>query len=364
MQKNAPNFAEIFLTSTPLLDVRAPVEFSRGAFPHTTNLPLLDDDHRHRIGICYKEKGQDAAIELRHQLVGGDLRETRTSEWIRWVENNPNGKLFCFRGGLRSQTVQAWLAERNVHIDLVPGGYKALRRYLIDQLESLSINLPMNILCGRTGCGKTRVIEEISHSIDLEGAAHHRGSAFGRRPGGQPSQIDFENNVAIALLKHAAQYQGAVIVEDESKLIGRCALPAVLQNRIGSAPRVIIEEDLESRVSVTLEDYVIAPLTEYSRYYGDEQAFDQLAQSLHDALSRVQRRLGGDRYKLLASALSDALHHQKNNNDAQQHRHWIRPMLRDYYDPMYDYMLGRRVGEILFQGSRDEVTAYLKARSE
>ena len=363
MQDTMQDFADLFLNGAPLLDVRAPIEFSRGAFPHTTNLPLLDDDQRHRIGICYKEKGQDAAIALGHQLVGGDLREMRTREWIHWVEQNPQGRLFCFRGGLRSQTVQAWLAARGVHIDLVPGGYKALRRYLIDQLENLSVHLPMNILCGRTGCGKTRVIEDISHSIDLEGAAHHRGSAFGRRPGGQPSQIDFENNVAIALLKHAVQKHGAVIVEDESKLIGRCALPAVLQERIGSAPRVIIEEDLESRVNVTLEDYVIAPLTEYAHYYGDEQAFEQLAQSLQDALSRIQRRLGGDRYKLLARALNDALHLQKNNGDAQQHRLWILPLLRDYYDPMYDYMLGRRSGEILFQGSREEVTSYLRARS-
>ena len=37
----------------PLIDVRAPVEFARGALPGAVNLPLRDDAERHAVGIRY-----------------------------------------------------------------------------------------------------------------------------------------------------------------------------------------------------------------------------------------------------------------------------------------------------------------------
>ena len=48
------DYRRLFLEDTPLLDVRAPVEFERGAFPLAENRPLIDDEERHRIGIRYK----------------------------------------------------------------------------------------------------------------------------------------------------------------------------------------------------------------------------------------------------------------------------------------------------------------------
>jgi len=364
MRDNSRDYARLFLDDVPLLDVRAPVEFARGAFPLASNLPLLNDDERHRIGICYKEQGQQAAIELGHQLVGGAVRAERTRAWVQWCQQHPDGYLYCFRGGLRSQTVQQWLAEQGIQQPLVTGGYKAMRRFLIDTFEKLMANKPVIVLCARTGCGKTRIIEALPDALDLEGAAHHRGSAFGRRPGGQPSQIDFENCLAIDLLKLDHRVPGrAVIVEDESKLIGRCHVPLSVQARILHSPRVIIEEDLESRVAVTLEDYVVAPLQEYVSIYGDDTALEKLADSLRDALSRIQKRLGGDRYQALHNDLEQALQHHARSGDWQQHANWIRPLLRDYYDPMYDYMLNRREGDILFSGSRAEVMDYLQTRA-
>ncbi len=145
---------------------------------------------------------------------------------------------------LRSQTTQAWLRETGIDAPLITGGYKALRRFLIDEMEACIASLPLEVLCGRTGCAKTRVIEQQPNAIDLEGLAHHRGSSFGRRPGGQPTQIDFENSLAIALLKQRAAQPTRILVEDESKLIGRCHLPFSLQDQIKSQPRIVIEESL------------------------------------------------------------------------------------------------------------------------
>lgn len=253
------DFRQLFLNDIPLLDVRAPVEFSGGAFPTSSNIPLLTDDERHQIGICYKQHGQQAAIALGQKLVSGAVRDARIAAWSRWVADHPEGVLYCFRGGLRSQTVQQWLAEAGVVIPLVSGGYKAMRRFLLEESERLIRDLPLVIVCGRTGTGKTRVIEALPNSIDLEGIAHHRGSAFGRRPGGQPSQIDFENRLAVALLKQSLPEYAQIVLEDESRLIGRCHLPLSLQERIKDGARILIDEDLDSRVNVTLEDYVLAP---------------------------------------------------------------------------------------------------------
>ena len=46
------------------MDVRAPVEFSKGSFPNAENAPLMNDGERHRVGICYKEKGQTRPSSL------------------------------------------------------------------------------------------------------------------------------------------------------------------------------------------------------------------------------------------------------------------------------------------------------------
>lgn len=363
MRDDTRDFLDLFLNDIPLMDVRAPVEFHKGAFPHATNLALINDDERHQIGICYKQHGQQAAIDLGNQLVSGEEREARMQAWQAWWQANPHGYLYCFRGGLRSQTTQAWLREAGIDAPLVTGGYKAMRSFLLEQLEHCIATLPFEILCGRTGCAKTRVIESQPHAVDLEGLAHHRGSAFGRRPGGQPSQIDFENALAIALIKMRHQQYPWVLLEDESKLIGRCHLPFSLQDKIKSRPRIIINETLASRVEVTLEDYVAGPLEEYRQHFGGEEALQRLGEELLSAMDRIKRRLGGLRHQQLRQQLQEALAVQAINGETELHREWIHSLLADYYDPMYDYMLSKREGEVLFEGSRDEVSAFLNERT-
>ncbi|MCH2556765.1 MAG: tRNA 2-selenouridine(34) synthase MnmH [Alcanivorax sp.] len=365
MANDTRDFASLFLTDTPLMDVRAPVEFAKGAFPAATNRPLLDDDQRHRIGIRYKEAGQEAAIELGNQLVSGSIKRRRLESWRRWREAHPDGYLYCFRGGLRSRTTQAWLEREGLSVPLVIGGYKAMRRFLLENLDRQLACQPLWVLAGPTGSGKTRVIERLARAVDLEGLAHHRGSAFGRRPGGQPTQIDFENALSIALLKQAALDPGPVVMEDESKLIGRCFLPPRLQARLRQAPRVVIEEPLEERVRVTLEDYVQAPLKEYAACYGADQAFERLAADLQAAMDRIRRRLGGARHQQCRQALDQALAHQRRHGEGDAHRGWIRELLAGYYDPLYEYtMRTHRQGEILFRGDRKAALAFLRSRTE
>ena len=356
------DYARLLLNGTPLLDVRAPVEFAKGSFPAAENHALLNDDERHQVGIRYKEAGQQAAIDLGHELVHGATRDERIAAWRAFAEEHPEGALFCFRGGLRSRIVQDWLREAGVDYPRVAGGYKALRRFLLDAFEDAVPRTDFELLAGRTGTGKTRLIDERAHAIDLEGLAHHRGSAFGRRPGGQPVQIDFENRLIIALLRQRAAHRHPVLLEDESHLIGRCHLPPTLQEKMKASPRIEVDEPIDSRIQVTLEDFVLNPLDEYQTWYGEAEAQQKLGEDLLAALERIRKRLGGARHQALRAELENALREQRDRNNPDAHQAWIRALLTDYYDPMYDYMLSKRGGAVLFQGRRDEVRAWLRER--
>lgn len=359
-------YRELFLRDLPLLDVRAPVEFAQGAFPNADNLPLLTDAERHDVGLRYTEQGQPAAIELGHALVGGATREARLQGWLQWCERHPDGRLYCFRGGMRSGIVQEWLADAGRLVPRIRGGYKALRRFLLESLVETTATLPLVLLSGRSGTGKTRVIEGLDHAVDLEGLARHRGSAFGRRPGGQPTQIDFENALAIRLLRLQAREEmhgpTPVVLEDESKLVGHRLIPPVLHTRMKAAPRVFIEEPLASRVQVTIEDYVLQPLVEYAERHGTEQALDRLGTELLASLDRIRNRLGGARHQALRAMMESALAAQARTGTADAHRGWIEAVLAEYYDPLYEHALGRQgdIGQPLFVGSRAEVLAFLR----
>ncbi len=195
------NFADIFVNDIPLLDVRAPVEFNQGAFPNSVNIPLMDDDEREAVGIRYKEQGQDSAILLGSELVTAEKRENRTQKWKTFFAQNPGGVLYCFRGGLRSKISQQWIADSLKDSDKpyprVDGGYKAMRTFLLESIERISKNIPIIVLGGRTGSGKTRLLKQLRNSIDLEGLANHRGSAFGPTATPQPTPINFENALAV-----------------------------------------------------------------------------------------------------------------------------------------------------------------------
>ena len=225
----------LLLTDTPLIDTRAPIEFARGSLPTAVNLPLMTDSEREQVGTCYKQHGQKAAIDLGHQLVQGDVKAERIAAWADFAKTHPTGALYCFRGGLRSSIAQQWLHESGIEYPRVKGGYKSLRRWLIEYTDQTFASATLLFVGGRTGAAKTRVLNEgnagqpIPGSVDLEGLAHHRGSAFGRRTTEQPTQISFEMGLGVALLKHKQRPHPCLILEDEGRLIGRCALPLSLQ---------------------------------------------------------------------------------------------------------------------------------------
>ena len=361
-QPDSGDFLHIFLNDIPLIDTRAPVEFEKGAFPTSVSLPLMTNEERAKVGTCYKQHGQEAAIELGRKLVDSEKQAQRTAAWVDFAERHPHGYLYCWRGGLRSQICQDWMREAGCDFPRIRGGYKALRRFLIDEFERLCADSPLLVLGGRTGCDKTSLIESQHNAVDLEAIAHHRGSAFGRRPGGQPTQLSFENGVAVAMLKANQQAQEAglpILFEDESRLVGRCSLPPVLSQAMGQAAVVFLEATLEERIEHSYRNYILIKLQEWQQVLGEEAGFDAFAEDLTKSLYRVRKRLGGVRYKEISVLLEAALAaHRKG--DPSQHRDLIRFLLVEYYDPMYDYQIGKRKELVVFRGNREAVQAFLK----
>lgn len=286
------DYREIFLNDRPMMDTRAPVEFSKGAFPGVVNLPLMTDHERQRVGTCYKQQGQQAAIVLGHQLVSGAIKAERIQAWADFARAHPDGYLYCFRGGLRSQIVQQWLKdEAGIDYPRVGGGYKAMRTFLLDTLEGAVAECDFVLLGGMTGIGKTEVLNQLANGLDLEGHANHRGSSFGKRASGQPSNIDFENRLAVDILKKRERGIGGFVLEDENRMIGSCALPLPLYQGMQRFPMVWLEDGLEGRVERILRDYVIDLCAEFVAVHG-EDGFARFSERLLESLNNIRKRLG------------------------------------------------------------------------
>jgi|TARA_Y100000031_G_C8184169_1_gene368059 tRNA 2-selenouridine synthase len=329
----------------PLIDLRTPAEFSRGAFPRASNLPLLTDEERAAVGTTYKRRGQKAAIALGERLVSGDIRVRRVQAWLAFATEHPNAWLYCWRGGMRSATVQSWLHDAGMDLPRVEGGYKRLRALCINTLEAAADDQqrPWLMLGGRTGTGKTEVLTSQQAGIDLEGLANHRGSAFGARDAPQPTPIAFENALAADYLRHRTL---SVLLEDESRAIGRVGIPGSWFARMQRSPVVILEASLEERGQRIAAEYVREPMR-------TGKTPQELEFTLRESLGRISRRLGGRRHKLIDTALSNAFAHG-------DHTTWITMLLKWYYDPMYDYQLRKKKERIVFSGSRPDVIGYLE----
>jgi tRNA 2-selenouridine synthase len=358
------DYRSLFLNDTPFLDVRAPVEFNQGAFPFTENFPLMSDQERTDIGIRYKEAGQEEAIKLGQQLICGEIKAERVTRWEHFVKQNPQGVLYCFRGGMRSKISQQWIYEQTgIIYPRIKGGYKAMRRFLINELEESTQYLQPMILSGRTGIGKTLFLKKIKQQVDLEGLFHHRGSVFGKHVTSQPTQIEIENRLSIELIKHRHQGHAQIVMEDESSNIGSRRIPLNLFAKMKLSPVILLEASVDERIEITFQEYIIEALAEYQSFYGVEQGFQRWTEQLHESIDKIQRRLGGVRHKELKAQLADAIEHYTSGT-TEHFREWIKVLLIHYYDPMYDYQLSKKQERVIFKGNQSEVFDYLHSQAK
>jgi tRNA 2-selenouridine synthase len=345
-----------------LLDVRAPIEVERGAMPYSIFEPILTNEERHQVGICYKEKGQQAAIDLGYALTEPYL-ESRIVSWKKICEASPTA-VACWRGGLRSKLTTEFIGRSDVL--RIEGGYKALRNYVMGRLEPVVNKKQIVVLTGLTGSGKTELLrDQVSgfrgqkkpfdrnpkpetrnlEILDLEAEAQHRGSAFGKL-GTQPSQATFENHLATKLLLSPHK---TILLEDESKSIGRVWIPDVLFTAMCNAPIIVLDISLEERIQNIFEEYV----KEATLSYG----LEAIKQKLETNLLRLYQKLGWN----TTSACVDSLHRAEDNwLEPSAHCHWIKTLLTQYYDPLYKKSLLRYERPVLFQGSREECLGFIE----
>ncbi len=355
------DFHKLIVDDTALIDVRAPVEFAKGTLPGAENHPLINDEERHRIGIEYAGLGQDKAIDLGHKLVKGDTKAARIAAWNTFANAHPDGVLYCWRGGMRSKISQQWLYEETgILYPRIKGGYKAVRRYLIDEMERVTSTLPMVIIGGRTGVGKTRFLQQFEATIDLEGIANHRGSAFGPKAQPQPNQTNFENQLAIAIIRHLHKMKKPLLLEDEGRSIGSRAVPETFNRRMKQSPLILLEVPENERIAITHQEYIHDALAEHQALFGQSDGFEKWALYLAGSLDKIQKRLGGLRHQEIKTEMTAAIERHRENGDTQQHKNWIKTLLIDYYDPMYDYQIEKNRERIVFKGDKPSVTSYLK----
>lgn len=346
-----PNL-ELLRDKRLLIDVRAPVEFAEGSLPGAINLPLMDDEERHQVGVAYKEQGQQAAIDLGNRLVTGSIRQSRIAAWQRAIEAHPGAVIYCFRGGLRSGTAQQWLLEAGIELPRIRGGWKAMRRALCGHIDAAAEH-PMLIVGGLTGCAKTELVQRLENGVDLEGCARHKGSAFGRHPLPAPSQIDFEHALAQSLMN----VSGGCVLEDESRHIGVANIPLTFWQAMEQAPRIRVEMPLDWRLARIHKDYIEDLWAIYRRQYGEWLGWALMRKQLSNALGRLKKRLGSARLARL-SRLQQLAFREHERGNTQAHEAWLGPLLTEYYDPLYRHQLEKHVRTYLYIGDWESCLAF------
>lgn len=338
-----------------LIDVRAPVEVQRSAIPGALSMPILDDEERAAVGRCYHDEGNTAAVALGVELTAPH-REKRVARWRQAAAASPLPTAFaCWRGGQRSRIATEWLADSEV--PRVQGGTKAIRQYLMASLEPVFMRSETLVISGRTGSGKTDLLHALRDKVaadvlalDLEGLAHHRGSAFGGFPDGQPSQQTFENELAATVHLAAPRL---TLVEDEAHFVGRVEVPRFIFNRVQASPVVILETPQADRIARIVREYVVEPTAQSSR--------TTVRQALEANLNKLKKRLGGAQLKACLDAL-DFADHDERWLSIDAHTPWIDALLRNYYDKYYDRGLARLARPVAFQGTAEEVLAWFAER--
>lgn len=240
-----------------VIDVRSPAEFALDHIPDAVNFPVLSNDERTQIGTLYKQVSPFAAKKLGAALVSKNIAE-HIEKHLLELPREWRPLIYCWRGGERSGAFTYILNRIGWKAMQLESGYQGFRRTVIDGLEQAASTFTFQVICGMTGSGKTRVLQEVSqlrHQIlDLEGLAVHRGSVLGNEPNiDQPSQKGFETALWNALRK--LDPAKPVVVESESKKVGGLHIPDALMEKIRNGACIELRSSTQTRVSWLIREY-------------------------------------------------------------------------------------------------------------
>lgn len=297
-----------------VIDVRSPKEFASGHLPGAFNLPLFTDEERAEVGTLYKQQGREIAVLKGLEIVGPKMRPM--VEQVKfWMSDSSASYVLvhCWRGGMRSGSVGWLLSTVGIEVKLLKGGYKAYRNYIRTQFSK---PVPLLVVGGLTGSGKTELLQRLENDgeqfLDLEGIAHHKGSAFG--PLGQleqPTTEQFENNCFAKW--RTFDFSKLVLLEGESPNIGRVRINDALLEQMRFADLLIVELSRMGRLKRIMNEY------------GHFAVAD-----LIDTSKRIEKKLGGQNLKIVLEHLNAG-----RIEDAAD-------ILLDYYDRSYWHSLKKK----------------------
>lgn len=296
------------------IDLRSPSEYEAGRLPDAINIPLFTDEERAKVGTLYKQVGSEQAKDLGLSIISPKLH-AMVNEIRNYALTKHPVVLYCWRGGMRSGSVATVLELMGIQTMRLNGGYKAYRRYILDQLENFEIKPQVIVVCGSTGVGKTLLLQKLAERgqavIDLEKLANHRGSAFGHVGLGKPETAQNFDAQLFKELIRVNEYP-AVLVECESKRIGNVYLPSILYQSMQRGKKILVQANLEIRVERLLEDYLHA---------GRDNT-----PAVIDSIRTLSKRLGTKRAEQLIAAY-----------ESGESKEVVKTLLVDYYDPLYGY---------------------------
>ncbi|MBO9608058.1 MAG: tRNA 2-selenouridine(34) synthase MnmH [Paenibacillaceae bacterium] len=292
------------------IDVRSPSEFADSTIPGSLNIPLFDDAERAEVGTLYKQVGVQAAKDRGLEIVSAKL-----PAFIRtFAQINGAKAVFCWRGGMRSKTTATVLDLMGIRSYRLIGGIREYRKWVVATLERMEFRPRAIVLLGHTGTGKTAILRALRQEgypvLDLEGMAGHRGSIFGQvglRPNNQKT---FESLLVTELL--LLQQSPYVLLEGESKRIGKAVLPDFMIAKKEAAAQLFIQLPVEERVRHIVEDY-----RPWEHKLELLQAYRQISDRIHTPIAReIQEHLTEDRFDRA-----------------------VRLLLEHYYDPRYEHAM-------------------------
>ena len=299
-----------------IIDVRSPSEFAEDRLPGALNWPVLDDAERAEVGTLYTQVSTFDARKRGAAIVSRNI--------ARLIEEHVAGQprewrplVYCWRGGQRSGSLAIVLAQIGFRTRQLQGGYKAFRSLVREDLEALAPRFEWRVLGGRTGSGKTRLLQALeaegAQVLDLEGLAAHRGSVLGGLPDRpQPTQKHFETLLWQAL--RGFDPSRPVFVERESRRIGKLQLPDAMHERLRQGARpYVVEMDLQARIRLLSEDYAF--------FMHDVESLCERLQ----ALTELRGKAAVARWQSLARA-----------------GEWptlLTELMQLHYDPLYDHAL-------------------------
>ncbi|WP_069649551.1 tRNA 2-selenouridine(34) synthase MnmH [Caloranaerobacter ferrireducens] len=300
------------------IDVRSPSEYKIDTIPEAINMPILTDKEREEIGYIYKQVDVEKA-----KVLGLEYASKKLVDFYSIANKiKREGKkiaLFCYRGGMRSNSVAKVLDAMGLDVFLIEGGYKSYRHYVLKTLQSYKNKIKFIVLHGYTGTGKTKLLSLLEKQgepvLNLEYLARNSGSVFGNIYFREESST--QKKFDSMLLKKLKEVKNSyMFVESESKRIGRIVIQDFLYNDISNGYHILIKTSLDNRVKNIIDEYVNI------QNYNEELIID--------SINKLKKRLGHNKVEELVKQV------KIRNFD-----YVIKELMIEYYDPLYKYSIDK-----------------------